>query len=137
MKHTFMIKLCFVFFFHFHFKFFSFKKKLEIIVVTHKPSSLKKGDLWCLWHENGINLMRPWVSYFVPCSLMNCRHFLIVYSKMSFYFFQKLELTADEQNRHPGELSRATFEVSIFSPFFPFFFFNGWGGGSWVMIQTG
>uniref|UniRef100_A0A8W8MUC9 Uncharacterized protein n=1 Tax=Magallana gigas TaxID=29159 RepID=A0A8W8MUC9_MAGGI len=27
--------------------------------------------------------------------------------------FQKLELTADEQNRHPGELSRATFEVSL------------------------
>lgn len=32
---------------------------------------------------------------------------------MSYYFFQKLELTADEQNRHPGELSRATFEVSL------------------------
>lgn len=37
----------------------------------------------------------------------------VSFEKMSFHFFQKLELTADEQNRHPGELSRATFEVSL------------------------
>lgn len=34
--------------------------------------------------------------------------------------FQKLELTADEQNRHPGELSRATFENAFHGPLYKF-----------------
>lgn len=34
--------------------------------------------------------------------------------------FQKLELTADEQNRHPGELSRATFENAFHGPLHTF-----------------
>lgn len=83
-----------------------------------------------------INLMRPWGIVYkmkkkpftlvlkleVPEGLRTeyfffCTEFFfftaVSFEIMSYYFFQKLELTADEQNRHPGELSRATFEVSL------------------------
>lgn len=82
-----------------------------------------------------INLMRPWgIVYKMKKKMFTlvligsarrlahrifffCTEFFfftaVSFEIMSYYFFQKLELTADEQNRHPGELSRATFEVSL------------------------
>lgn len=91
-------------------------------------------NLYVMWLAT-INLMRPWgIVYKMKkknvyfSSNWKCQKacaqnifFLhriffftaVSFEIMSYYFFQKLELTADEQNRHPGELSRATFEVSL------------------------
>lgn len=91
-------------------------------------------NLYVMWLAT-INLMRPWgIVYkmkkkkFTLVLIGSARRlahriffFLhriffftaVSFEIMSYCFFQKLELTADEQNRHPGELSRATFEVSL------------------------